>query len=74
MSRYMTMAELADLLRVSTRTIQRKMRAGTLQEGVHYVRGFDLPPRFIREAVEREFEGVSPEVRRRAVNPSELRG
>ncbi len=69
----MTMAELADHLRVSKRTIERRMQTGTLREGTHYVRAFDLPPRFIREAIEREIEGVrDPRARQHAVNPAAL--
>jgi len=37
-TRLLTMAELADVLRVSPRTVQRLLSRGVYQEHVHYVR------------------------------------
>jgi excisionase family DNA binding protein len=37
-TRLLSLAEVAQVLRVSTRTVQRLVAIGTLREGPHYVR------------------------------------
>lgn len=48
---YLTIAETAELARVSPARIRNLMVAGTLKEGVHFTRPAGLHPRFLRTAV-----------------------
>lgn len=51
MSPYLTIAEAADLARVSEKRVRNLMADGTLREGIHYTRPTHLGPRFKREAL-----------------------
>lgn len=48
---YLTIAELADRLKVRPKTIKNKMAAGILRKGVHYFKPPGLGPRFKWTAV-----------------------
>jgi excisionase family DNA binding protein len=48
---YLTVAEAAELARVSPKRLRALMSDGTLQEGVHYTRPRGLRPRFKRDAL-----------------------
>lgn len=54
---YLTVAEAADLVRVSPKRLRNLMSDGTLKEGVHYTRPRGLAPRFKREALLEWIEG-----------------
>jgi len=43
---YLTVNELAALLKVSPKTIRNKMASGIFRKGVHYFSPKGLPPRF----------------------------
>lgn len=60
MSPYLTIAEAAELLRISAATLRNKMAAGTFREGVHYFRRRGLHARFKRAALEAWIEGKEP--------------
>lgn len=67
---YLTIAEAADMLRVSPRTLRNKMASGLFRLGEHYVRPRGLGPRFKRDALTAWLEG--PNDQRGAEEP--LRG
>ena len=48
---FMTIAEAANLARVSAKRLRNLMGDGTLVEGLHYTRPRNLGPRFRRDAV-----------------------
>ncbi len=50
-SPFLTIAEAADLARLSPKRLRSLMADGTLREGVHYTRPRGLRPRFKREAL-----------------------
>ncbi len=54
---YLTIAEAADLARVSPKRLRNLMADGTLREGVHYSRPRGLRQRFKREALVAWLEG-----------------
>jgi len=62
---YLNVAEAAEFVRVSPRTLRNKMAAGVLRLGIHYFRTPGLGPRFKRTALEVWIEG-----RERAPTPS----
>jgi len=61
MSPYLTIAEAAELLRISPKTIYNKMSAGVFVEGKHYFRRRGSQPLFKRVAIEQWIEGKDPE-------------
>lgn len=67
MTRLLTTAEVAQVLRVSVRTVQTLVASGRLQEGIHYVRvGRQL--RFREAAVLAALTQVSRPKQHRAVS------
>ena len=56
-SLYLTVAEAADLARVSPKRLRNLMADGTLRDGVHYTRPRGLRPRFKRDALVAWLEG-----------------
>lgn len=54
---YLTLAEAAELARVSPKRLRNLMADGTLQEGVHFTRPRGVRPRFRREALVDWLEG-----------------
>ena len=62
---YLTIAELADRLKLKPKTIQNKMAGGTFRKGVHYFSPSGMRPRFKWSAVvdwlEREDSSTAPE-------------
>ena len=68
---YLTIAEAAELVRVSAKRLRNLMSDGTLREGLHYTRPRGLAPRFKREPLLEWIEGRDsgeslPDSRRRA--------
>lgn len=68
MSPYLTIAEAADLLRISPRALSTKMCKGVFREGEHYFRRRGMRALFKRAALESWIEGedlraASPETR-----------
>lgn len=61
MQPYLTIAEAAELLRVSTKRIRNLMADGTFREGTHYTRPAHLGPRFKRDALLAWLEPHQPE-------------
>ncbi len=57
MSPYLTLAETADLVRLSSKRIRNLMASGILVEGFHYTRPRGVRPRFKRDAVMAWIEG-----------------
>jgi hypothetical protein len=57
MSPYLTIAEAAELARVSPKRLRNLMADGTLHEGVHYTRPRGLRPRFNSDAIVAWIEG-----------------
>lgn len=53
----MTIAETAELLRMSEGTLRNKMSAGVFREGVHFFRRAGIRPLFKRAALEAWIEG-----------------
>jgi len=51
MDEYLTVTELAALLKLSRKTIQNKMASGCFRQGVHYFRPPGTGPRFKWSAV-----------------------
>jgi excisionase family DNA binding protein len=51
MDEYLTIPEVAALLKVKPKTIRNKMAAGVFREGVHFFRPPGLGPRFKSSAV-----------------------
>jgi excisionase family DNA binding protein len=58
---YLTIAEAAELVRVSPKRLRNLMANGTLREGTHYTRPAGLRPRFKREALLAWLEGSEGE-------------
>jgi excisionase family DNA binding protein len=58
---YLTIAEAAELVRVSPKRLRNLMANGTLREGTHYTRPAGLRPRFRREALLAWLEGPQDE-------------
>ena len=56
---YVTIAELAARLSLSTKTIRNKMASGIFREGVHYFRPPGLRPRFKWSAIMAWLESAS---------------
>jgi len=54
---YLTIAEAAELVRVSAKRLRNLMSDGTLKEGLHYTRPRGLAPRFKREPLLDWIEG-----------------
>ena len=54
---YLTLAEAAELARVSSKRLRNLMADGTLQEGVHFTRPRGVRPRFRRQALIDWLEG-----------------
>ena len=54
---YLTIAELADRLKLKPKTIQNKMAEGTFRKGVHYFSPSGIGPRFKWSAVVGWLEG-----------------
>lgn len=54
---YLTLAEAAELARVSPKRLRNLMADGTLQEGVHFTRPRGVRPRFRRPALVDWLEG-----------------
>lgn len=54
---YLTLAEAAELARVSPKRLRNLMADGTLQEGVHFTRPRGVRPRFRRQALVDWLEG-----------------
>lgn len=48
---FLTLAEAAELARVSEKRLRNLMADGTLREGIHYSRPKHLRPRFRRDAL-----------------------
>lgn len=70
MTRYLTIAEAAEILRIDKRTLANKISAGVFKEGVHYFRPPGMHVRFKAAALEAWIEGrddtarsVSPRIR-----------
>lgn len=49
---YLTVADVADVLRVSPKRVRNMMSSGIFRPGVHFVRRCGLGPRFIRSHLE----------------------
>jgi hypothetical protein len=54
---YLTIAELADRLKLKSKTVQNKMGDGTFRKGVHYFSPSGIGPRFKWSAVVEWLEG-----------------
>ncbi len=54
---YLTLAEAAELARLSTKRLRNLMADGTLREGMHFTRPRGVRPRFRRQAVIDWLEG-----------------
>ena len=57
MNEYLTIAEVAALLKVSPKRVQNMMCAGIFTEGLHFFRPRGLRPRFKATAVQSYVEG-----------------
>ena len=53
---YLTIAEVAALLKLSPKSVQNKMAQGLFQEGIHYFRRQGIGPRFKAAAIKRWLE------------------
>jgi excisionase family DNA binding protein len=80
-SPFLTIAEAAELARVSPKRLRNLMADGTLRDGLHYSRPRGLRPRFKRDALVAWLEGkdgvAAPSTRSRArckLNPALLSG
>ena len=51
LSHFLTIAEAAEIARISPKRLRNLMAEGTLREGVHYTRPTRLAPRFRRAAL-----------------------
>lgn len=56
MEEYLTIAEVAALLKLSAKSVQNKMAQGLFVEGIHYFRRAGIRPRFKAAAVKRWLE------------------
>lgn len=56
MEEYLTIAEVAALLKLNPKSVQNKMSQGLFQEGVHYFRRQGIGPRFKAAAVKQWME------------------
>lgn len=54
---YLTVAEAADLLRLSIKRVRNQMSSGIFVEGDHFVRPRGIGPRFIRSRLESWLRG-----------------
>jgi len=54
---YLTIAELADRLKLTTKTIKNKMGSGVFKKGIHYFSPRGMRPRFKWSAVQGWLEG-----------------
>lgn len=70
MNEYLTIKEVAALLKVSPKRVQNMMGAGIFTEGLHFFRPRGLRPRFKATAVQAYVEGKD---RPQASNVIELR-
>ena len=55
---YLTVAEVADLLKLTPKRIRNLMSAGAFVAGVHFFRRRGIAPRFLRSRVEAWVRGV----------------
>ena len=54
---YLTVAEVAELLRLSVKRVRNQMSSGIFVEGVHFLRPRGIGPRFVRSRVEAWLRG-----------------
>ena len=59
---YLTIAEVAERLKLSPKTIKNKMASGAFRQGVHYFRPPGMQARFKWSAVVQWIEGTGKEI------------